>query len=91
MESDSSEITNHKYKEFITFKIMTSSSNNIKPQNCWEYMKCPDERRKKCKVFKLDFGKECWFLVRDGVEGCYNSKKYNNCDDCPWYVKNNPK
>ena len=60
------------------------------PQNCWEFMKCPKEIRQKCKVYKRDFGKECWFLIKDVTEGCYASKKYGACINCPWYKKNTP-
>ena len=28
------------------------------PQNCWEFMKCPKERRDKCNVYKLGSGKK---------------------------------
>jgi hypothetical protein len=42
--------------------IMTIPSKEKESQNCWEFMKCPKERREKCNIYKMDSGKECWFM-----------------------------
>ncbi len=59
-------------------------------QTCWEFMKCPKETRKKCEIYTLNWGEECWVLASDPiVNGYYFSKKYGNCTNCPWFKKNN--
>jgi len=59
------------------------------PQNCWEFMKCPQERRDKCNIYKQDSGKDCWFMSNID-EGCLNFKEKGECLNCPWFKKNNP-
>jgi len=58
------------------------------PQNCWEFMKCKQETRENCDVYRLDAGKECWFLT-NVHKGC-NNLKDGDCFNCPWFKKNNP-
>ena len=58
----------------------------METNNCWEFLNCPEDIRNKCEVFKLDSGKECWFLG-DGKCACSNTA----CFDCDWYKKNNSK
>ena len=69
--------------------IMTTSSKENEPQNCWEFMKCPKERREKCNIYKMDSGKECWFMSNLD-DGCFRAKEKGGCFDCPWFKKNNP-
>jgi hypothetical protein len=59
------------------------------PLNCWEFMKCPKERRDKCSIYKMDSGKECWFISSPET-GCLGSKEKGGCFNCPWFKKNNP-
>lgn len=62
-----------------------------KSEKCWEYMYCPKETREKCVAYTLDCGDECWLLM-NVAEGCFNSKeKGENCFNCPWFKKKNPK
>jgi len=59
------------------------------PQNCWEFMKCPKEQRDRCNIYKMDSGKECWFMSSPEC-GCLGSKEKGSCFNCPWFKKNNP-
>ena len=58
------------------------------PQNCWEFMECSEEIRKKCIVYEVEAGRDCWYLT-DSKEGCPASKKFGNCTECLWYQKLN--
>lgn len=63
--------------------------NKKEPQNCWNFMNCPPKTKANCEVFKLNSGRECWFLMNT-KQGCPASKKYGSCVGCPWYKKLNP-
>jgi hypothetical protein len=53
-------------------------------------MKCPNDNRKNCEAYKLNWGNECWFISNEIVKNCYYfAKKYGSCLNCPWYKKNN--
>ena len=59
------------------------------PQNCWEFMKCLKDNRDKCIVYKMNSGKECWFMSNLD-DGCLRAKEIGGCINCPWFKKNNP-
>ena len=60
-----------------------------KRQNCWEYMACPKKIRQNCDAYMLDFGEECWMIIKDVSEGC--SAFFGPCIECPWYKNKNLK
>ena len=62
-----------------------------KMKNCWSYMKCPEEIKKNCKVYKKDIGKECWFFMEEDETDSFLYKKYKDCINCPWFKKLNLK
>jgi len=62
--------------------------NEKTPQNCWEFMKCPEKIKEKCEAYKRNLGQECWLIVQDIEPGCYGYSKYNGCRNCPWFKKN---
>ncbi|MBN1860984.1 MAG: hypothetical protein JW840_05945, partial [Candidatus Thermoplasmatota archaeon] len=67
---------------------MAQSVTNT-PQNCWEFMGCPEKTREKCLAFQLHMGKDCWFIWRtnkDSVAGRIG----DGCFHCPWFKNNNP-
>ena len=52
--------------------------------NCWDYMFCPEESKQKCRVYKHELGRSCWF--GDG----YVPKTHRDfmfCSECPWFKK----
>jgi hypothetical protein len=59
-----------------------------KPQNCWEFMKCDINVRKKCPAYTLNSGKECWFLASRFCP--FLKEKFKSCFECPWFKKLNP-
>jgi hypothetical protein len=61
------------------------------PENCWDYMECPNYIKEKCDAYIRDFGKECWMVAKDTGTGCYGYKKYDGCRNCPWFIKNSVK
>ncbi len=58
-------------------------------ENCWDFMKCPKEQREKCHIYKMDSGKECWFMSNVD-EGCIHAKEKGGCFNCRWFKKHNP-
>jgi len=58
--------------------------------NCWEFMKCPEKIRKKCDAYKLNCGKDCWFIMDAKQGGPFFSKTNDGCLTCPWFQQNNP-
>ena len=54
--------------------------------NCWEYMKCPNDKKQNCDVFLYGHGKECWQVPKENYKGNKSSSK--SCIHCPWYIKN---
>ena len=68
---------------------MSDESEKKECKNCWEYMKCPIDIRKKCIAYTLDSGEDCWFMA-NLEKGCL-AKKGDSCFDCPWFKKKNPK
>ena len=61
---------------------------NKEPENCWEFWNCPEEIRNNCEIFKLNAGKECWFLSNSS-KGCKRSKGNGGWFNCEWFKKNN--
>jgi hypothetical protein len=62
----------------------------MKSQNCWELMECPEQFKKKCDAFLLDYGKDCWFIMNAMKGGPYMQTRQGDCLNCPWFKKNNP-
>lgn len=66
------------------------SNNDIDvPQDCWEFMGCPQRTREKCLAYKLHMGRDCWFIWhinKDSVAGRIG----DGCFHCPWFLRNNP-
>lgn len=56
-------------------------------ENCWEFMKCPEEIKKDCPAFETNSGKECWFVASHYCKKF--EKDFENCFDCPWFKKFN--
>jgi len=68
---------------------MSSKTKEQKFQNCWEFLDCPIDKRKKCDSYKRNLGDACWFVANDVGTECYAYKQYNGCKNCPWYkIKN---
>lgn len=87
-------LSNFHYETIITqytiytYVGMTQSVKNI-PETCWEFMECPIKTRDKCLAYKLQMGKECWFvwhINKDSVAGRIG----DGCFNCPWFNRNNP-
>jgi len=58
------------------------------PQNCWEFMECPIKTREQCLTYKLNMGKECWFIGQAN-KGSVAGRIGDGCFNCPWFKKNN--
>ncbi|MBN1859895.1 MAG: hypothetical protein JW840_00380 [Candidatus Thermoplasmatota archaeon] len=59
------------------------------PQNCWDFMGCPEKTRAKCLAYTLKMGRDCWFIWhinKDSVAGRIG----DGCFNCPWFIRNNP-
>ena len=69
---------------------MKKMNSKSETQNCWEFMKCPEEIRQKCQVYGKSLGREGWLVTKDATTRCFACKKYDSCMDCPWYKKLNP-
>ncbi len=69
---------------------MATKCKESEPQNCWEFLKCPEEARQKCEAYRKFLGAECWLVMKDVTTGCFSYEKYNGCMNCPWYKKLNP-
>ena len=58
------------------------------PQNCWEFMNCPEDVRMKCIAYIMDKGKKCWAVA---TAMCPRVKRdFQHCWECPWFKKLNP-
>ena len=68
---------------------MIGGARKNKIQNCWTFMKCPDDTKYKCNAYRMNIGKECWFEY-DIEKATIREKMKENCFDCPWFKKNNP-
>ena len=64
-----------------------TSSNNS--QNCWDFWKCKEDIKKNCPAYKINSGGECW-LVATNYCPYLKEKGFKTCDECPWFMKNNP-
>ena len=60
-------------------------SNNMEPQNCWEFWDCPAEIRDICPAFTTKSGRECYDLAKDFCPKL--KKEFEHCWECPWYKK----
>jgi hypothetical protein len=57
-----------------------------KQSNCWDFMDCPENLRRDCWVYRLNFGKQCWNLKEkarrefnwNNTGGCFNCKFYDH-------------
>jgi hypothetical protein len=52
---------------------------------CWEEMKCPNEKRKKCWAYRLNLGLECW-IIRKKALNKSNWQKQKKCSNCKFYI-----
>jgi len=57
----------------------------MKHQNCWEFLKCPEEVRDKCPAFLTYRGMDCF----DYAENCCPrmDSGFQHCIECVWYKK----
>jgi len=62
--------------------------NNEEPQNCWEFMKCPNNIKENCEAYIRNLGQECWLIAENTGTGCHGYNKYDGCTNCPWFIKN---
>ena len=58
------------------------------PQNCWEFMNCPQDVKENCEAYSRNLGQECWLVAQDVGTGCNGFNKHKGCRNCPWYIKN---
>jgi hypothetical protein len=67
----------------ILLRNMINFTNN-KSFNCWDFMNCPEQIRKKCWAYRLNLGKECWILSKKAHKK-YNWKKTKDFSHCEFY------
>ena len=63
-------------------------------KNCWDFWKCPVDRKENCHAYKADLGDKCWIVVGHPV-GLSNKcpkliNNFKSCFECPWFKKMNP-
>ncbi|MEW6066272.1 MAG: two-CW domain-containing protein, partial [Bacillota bacterium] len=55
---------------------------------CWEFLKCPEERKTKCPAFTEKRGSDCWkvprTLCRGELQGTM-AQKIGSCRKCNFY------
>ncbi len=58
--------------------------------NCWDYLKCPEERQQDCPAYTLQQGQDCWkvpgTLCRGEKQGTV-AQKISFCRDCEFFTK----
>ena len=55
------------------------------PEKCWDILKCPDEKRKKCPAWEFKAGDMCWFIngtICSGKAHKSWAEKIEECRSC---------
>lgn len=64
----------------------------VSNQNCWEHLKCPEERKVQCPAFTKQRGGDCWkverTLCRGELQGTM-TQKIVSCRKCDYYLNKN--
>jgi hypothetical protein len=68
---------------------MSDKTKGKKIKNCWEFVECPIDFRKKCDAYKKNIGNACWFVANEAGTECFSYKRYGGCKNCPWYKAQN--
>jgi len=69
----------------VLFLISRLPENRRRRANCWNLMKCPVERRRKCPAFEFKTGNMCWFINGTLCAGEAHrnwKEKMKMCRDC---------
>lgn len=56
--------------------------------NCWDYEKCPQNRKNTCQAFKSNSGKKCWLVTGTmcgGLKQKDMKEKIAKCRHCEFY------
>lgn len=54
--------------------------------NCWDFWGCPEETKKRCRIYNCDLGKSCWH-GDSYLPKC--KRAFEFCSECPWYKQCN--
>ncbi|MEG6513677.1 methyl-accepting chemotaxis protein [Desulforamulus ruminis] len=57
--------------------------------NCWEHLKCPEDRKNQCPAFIEKRGSECWKVSKTLCKGQLQgtmAQKIGNCRKCDFYA-----
>jgi len=57
---------------------------------CWEFHKCPQERRDSCSAYIQNAGRTCWLVAGTlcgGVVQSEYAKSIGGCRNCEFYLQ----
>jgi len=57
-------------------------------KNCWDALKCPEERKRACPAFTQDMGQACWTVTGTHCKGKVQgtmAEKFSGCRQCKFY------
>ncbi len=57
-------------------------------QNCWDFKKCPEDRKKICPALIQNAGKKCWIVTGTmcgGVKQGSMTEKLDKCHACEFF------
>ena len=77
-------IPTHVERQMI-FLLTRKKNRNIKPDNCWDVKKCPEEKKGKCPAWEFGSGEFCWFIsgtLCDNANHRSWAEKIAVCKDC---------
>ena len=76
----------HHVERQLLFLLSRVILNNGKVSDkCWDILKCPDKRQKKCPAYEFNAGDLCWFINGTKCSGeAHNSweDKMEECRPC---------
>jgi len=55
-------IPHHVERQLLFLLSRATLANDKLPDNCWDILKCPDKRFKKCPAWEFNSGDLCWFI-----------------------------
>ncbi|MFH2090817.1 MAG: helix-turn-helix transcriptional regulator [Pseudomonadota bacterium] len=76
----------HHVERQLLFLLSRSRLNNGKNlAKCWDILKCPDSKQKKCPAWEFNSGDLCWFINGTSCSGkthtCW-ADKMEECKTC---------
>jgi DNA-binding XRE family transcriptional regulator len=78
-------IPHHVERQLLFLFSRTLMDHDRQPEHCWDILKCPDKKLKKCPAWEFKSGGLCWFINGTKCSGeAHNSwaDKMEECRSC---------